>query len=106
MLEARRKEPKDTKAVETAPPPRRQSMFPDLMGPPPPETGDPKDALDLNGGATVARQQVSPTGEADEEIIAQKERPKRLLGRMLNVSLWRTGQSQETPDEVVGKVDR
>ncbi|MDU8943346.1 serine/threonine-protein kinase [Ovoidimarina sediminis] len=103
VLEARSQEPKEKKAAPAPTPPRRKSLFPDLMGPPPPDSGDP---VTIEAEDAVARPHVSPSDPADDEIVATKDRPRRLLGRMLNVSLWRMGQSQNSPDEVVGKVDR
>ena len=101
VFEARTTEPKKKKPVETVTQPsRRHSMFPDLMGPPPPESGEATD------DEAAARHQVSPADPSDEALVENKERPRRLLGRVLNVSLWRMGQTQNTTDEAVGKVER
>ncbi len=100
VMEARKTEPKEKKKVEAAPVQRRKSMFPDLMVPPPPESSEA-------GTEDVLPEDVIAEDVDGEDVIAEgggRRRP--LLGRVLNVSLWRTNQTEDVSDETVGKVDR
>ena len=107
---------------------RAKPLFPDLMGPPPPEkdakgrgappifrsANEPKQTArpapePVKTGEDddiVAKPQISPAALGDEQFLKDEMHRRRILDRVLNVSLWRFGQVEDAPQDPVGKVER
>ncbi len=84
---------------------KRVPLFPDLMGPPPKSDG--RKASERHDERDVpSHPSVAPGSAADEAYLAGATQPRRLLNKVLNVSLWRLGRQNQPSDEIVGKVDR
>ena len=75
--------------------PRKTSLFPDLMGPPPPESGS---------DGIAARPQISPASEEDESHIKETTK-RRALKRISKISLWRLGAQDKKATDTAGKVE-
>ena len=54
----------------------------------------------------VAKPQISPAALGDEQFLKDEMHRRRILDRVLNVSLWRFGQVEDAPQDPVGKVER
>ena len=111
---------------------RRKEMFPELMVTPPPETPkygrgappifktgaraqsttmgenreSPMAAEDGHEDEIVARPQIAPATLGDERFLKDEVHRRKILDRVLHVSLWRFGQVEDSPGEIVGKVER